>query len=408
MNLRIRGGAIVLAVATVMCALQVEPSRVTAGPTNKAKTRVPVFKVDPFWPKQEGHFGDKGNWIFGAIGGIDVDRSNDHVWIIQRPRTLSVEPAADEIGASHNPPTQDCCIPAPTVMEFDAAGNFIQGWGGSGPGYDWPETEHGIRIDYRGNVWITGNNKKDNQILKFTKSGKFLLQIGHPGQSRGSSDTENFNEPTNTWVYPKTNEVFVSDGYINRRVIVFDADTGVYKRMWGAYGNKPDDTIPRIRRIPFNGPDDLAVQTLLEGPPPQQFNLVHDIVISNDNLVYVADRSNNRIQVFKPDGTFVKEAFVAKDNMTPTGSTMSLALSPDNRQEFMYVLGGDRHIRILNRDSLQVLGQFGRMGHFPGQLFHMHGIAVDSKGNLYEEEAASEGRRIQKYVFEGFSSAQSN
>lgn len=151
-------------------------------------------------------------------------------------------------------------------MEFDPEGNFIEGWGGPGTGYDWPENEHGITIDYKGNVWIGGNGKKENQFLKFTKTGKFLLQIGHPGQSTGSNDTSNFNEPTKAFVYQKTNEVFISDGYVNRRVIVFDADTGAFKRLWGAYGNKPDDSVARVRRPPFDRPEDLPVRSFLEGP----------------------------------------------------------------------------------------------------------------------------------------------
>src|ERR1700730_1173757 len=217
----------------------------------------------------------------------------------------------------------------------EEAGNVIQGWGGPGPGYEWPETEHGIHVDYKGNVWISANGAKDNQILKFTNDGKFLMQIGHSGKSKGSLDTENLNKPSGIYVYQRTNEVFVSDGYINRRVIVFDADTGAFKRLWGAYGNKPDDSVPRTP--PY------------EGPAPQQFNNVNGILISNDDLVYVADRHNNRIQVFKPDGTFVKEAFVAREVRTPSGTTKDLAFSPDSRQQFLYVACGDEHIRILNR-----------------------------------------------------------
>ena len=392
------GGGIVLIIVVALGTLQIGSGKAAVAPAKKAATGVPRFEIDPIWPKQDGHFGDNGNWIFGAIGGIAVDPSNDHVWLIQRPLTL----LADETLAAQKPPVSDCCTSAPVVMEFDAAGNFIQGWGGPGAGYDWPEREHGIRIDYRGNVWIAGSEKNDNQVLKFTKSGKFLLQIGHPGKSTGSNDTENLNEPTQVYVYPKTNEAFVSDGYVNRRVIVFDADTGMYKRMWGAYGNKPDDTVPRVHRFPFTRPEDLPLQSLLEGPPPQQFNLVHAILISNNDLVYVADRSNNRIQVFNPDGTFVKEGFVARNSLGPTGTVIDMAFSPDSRQQFLYVISGDEHIRILNRDTLQVIGQFGRLGHFPGQLYHLHAFAVDSKGNIYAGE--NTGKRVQKFLFRGFSS----
>jgi DNA-binding beta-propeller fold protein YncE len=352
-----------------------------AGPeptTPVAPAGVPVYEVDPSWPKT------KGNWILGSIGGITVDPQTDHVWVVQRPSTLD----EDENYAARVPPLADCCVPAPPVMEIDEAGNLIQGWGGPGPGWDWPNREHGITIDYEGNVWILGSGTNDNQILKFTKAGKFLMQVGHPGKSKGSTDTANFNQPTKAWVYPKTKEVFVSDGYQNRRIIVLDAETGAFKRLWGAYGKQPDDSIPQVR--------------VFSGPGPAQFNLVHCVVISNDDLVYVADRSNNRIQVFRPDGAFVKEAFVAREIRTPTGTAMDLALSPDARQQFLYVSGGDQHIRILNRETLQVVSTIGRLGHYPGQFYHLHVLAVDSKGNLYTGE--SSGKRIQKFVFKGFSS----
>ncbi len=352
---------------------------VTGGQTQGAG--VPTFQVDPFWPKTEG------NWILGSIGGIAVDPTNDHVWVSQRPRTLD----KDENYAAQNPPAADCCVPAPPIMEFDAAGKFLQGWGGPGQGYQWPESEHGITIDYKGNVWIEGNGKNDNQVLKFTKAGKFLLQIGHSGKSAGSNDTENFNQPTKASVYQKTNEVFISDGYINRRVIVFDADTGAYKRHWGAYGKRPDDAAPRTR--------------LFEGPAPQQFNLVHAVEISNDDLLYVADRSNNRIQVFKPDGTFLKESFIARGVTTPTGTAIDIAFSSDPQQRFLYVSGGDQRVRILNRQTLQVVGSFGRLGHYPGQFHHIHAIAVDSKGNFYAGE--NTGKRVQKFLFKGVSSSSS-
>jgi DNA-binding beta-propeller fold protein YncE len=332
---------------------------------------VPTFAVDASWPKFEG------NWIFGSIGGVFVDPTNDHVWVLNRPRTLQ----PDENYAVQNPPAADCCTPPPFVMEFDEGGNFIKGWGGPGPGYEWPANEHGLSIDPKGNFWIASNGKGDAQVLKFDRDGRFLLQIGHAGGSNGSNDTENFASPTKATYYAKTNEVFVSDGYINRRVAVFDADTGKYKRHWGAYGRRPEDSVPRIRSF--------------DGPPPEQFNLVHDLQISNDDLVYVADRSNNRVQVFRPDGTFVKEAFVARDVRTPTGTVVTMAFSPDATQRFLYVTSGDQKVRILDRQSLQVVGTFGRLGHYAGQFHHITDIAVDSKGNLYTGE--NEGRRVQKF-----------
>ena len=371
------GESITLAIIVALVTLQTVSLKPATAQTHQPSAGVPIYQVDTSWPKMEG------NWIFASIGGLAVDPTNDHVWVVQRPKTLE----KDETLATQTPPAGDCCVPAPPVMEFDSSGNFIQGWGGPGPGYDWPEREHGITIDYRGNVWISGEGKKDNFFLKFTKAGKFLLQIGKAGQSNGSNDAENTNGATKAFIYPKTNEVFIADGYINRRVIVFDADTGAFKRLWGAYGNKPDDSVPRTP--PW------------EGPPSQQFNNVHGILISNDDLVYVADRHNNRIQVFKPDGTFVKEAFVGREVRTPTGTVKDLAFSPDSQQKFLYVAGGDEHIRILNRDTLQIIGSFGRLGHYPGQFYHLHVMAIDSQGNIYAGE--NTGKRVQKFLFKGFS-----
>ena len=232
-------------------------------------------------------------------------------------------------------------------MEFSEDGKFLKGWGGPGPATNGPLNEHGLFIDPKGNFWIASNGKGDAQVLKFNRDGKFLLQIGRFGKSAGSNDESNFASPTKAFYYAKTNEVFVSDGYINRRVAVFDADTGEYKRHWGAYGKRPDDAAPRTRTF--------------EGPPPDQFNLPHDVLISSDDLVYVADRSNNRIQVFRPDGTFVKEAFVAREVRTPTGTVVTMAFSPDKAQQFLYVTSGDQKIRILDRQSLRVLGSIGRL-----------------------------------------------
>lgn len=360
---------------------QTVPGKTAESKARKPAAGVPTFEVDPFWPKPLPN-----NFTLGELGGVYVD-SQDHVWILSRPKTLT----ADQKGASLNPPTSECCIPAPPVIEFDSAGNYLQGWGGPGAGYEWPNNEHGIFVDYKGNVWIGGNTTgKDHQILKFTHDGKFLLQIGHAGKSQGTNDTANLNRPTQMVVYPKTNEVFVSDGYQNRRLIVFDADTGAFKRQWGAYGNKPDDAAPRTR--------------LFDGPPPQQFNLVHGVSISNDSLVYVSDRMNNRIQVFTLEGKFVKEEFVARHTLDERGTAFGLVFSPDKEQRFIYVPDGSNDkIRILNRDTLQVIGSFGRGGEYAGQWHWLHSLGIDSKGNLYTGE--SRGNRVQKFVFKGLSPA---
>lgn len=360
-------------------------------PYSVYKAGTPMFQVDPSFPKYP-----EQNWLLGEVPSVAVD-AQDNVWIFQRPKKLKGE----ELYAAMKPPQADCCMPAPPVMEFDSEGNFIQGWGGPGPGYEWFGNEHSIHVDYKGNVWLSGAQSSqrtvDNQILKFTKDGKFLMQIGHNGQSKGSNDTENLNQPTGLYVYPKTNELFVSDGYVNKRVIVFDADTGAYKRHWGAYGNKPDDSVPS-----YNVPKAQDVT----GPGAQQFNTVHCIRVSNDGLVYVCDRTHNRVQIFKTDGTYVNEFFISRQS-TGAGVTDGVAFSPDSEQKFIYVTDSpNQHVWILDRKTLQILGRFGRRGHYAGQMYHVHGIATDSKGNIYTAEGIT-GHRVEKFVFKGLSSSAS-
>lgn len=368
----------------------------TATAQGQKPTGAPIFQVDPNWPKMP----DK--WGLGQVGGIATD-AQGHIWVSNRPTSLDEQ----DLLAAQNPPLADCCIPAPPILEFDEAGNFIQSWGGPSAEYEWMSRggpakrapgdgraengEHGIHVDLKGNVWVGGNGEGDHQILKFTKAGKFLLQIGRRGQSKGSNDTANVNRSTGYFLYPRTNELFVSDGYGNRRVVVFDADTGAYKRHWGAYGNKPDDSAPRTR--------------VSEGPPPQQLTTVHGITLSNDGLVYVADRTNNRVQVFKIDGTFVKEVFIARRS-GGTGTAFGVALSADPQQQFLYVADGtNSRIVILTRDTLQILGQIGRAGRLSGQFYHLHSIATDSKGNIYTGESL--GYRVQKFVYKGLSTRSS-
>jgi len=373
------GVAFALALSTVALAAE-----------GTAAGRYPKFEVDLTWPKQLPN-----NMVLGNPGGVAVDEK-DHVWILNRQRTTNPE----WLGLTKNPPTSVCCTYAPAIAEFDADGTFIQGWGGplsptsDAAKYEWPEGEHGITVDYKGHVWICGYvknteaKKDDNQCLKFTKDGKFLLQIGHSSQSKGSLDTENLNHATKVIVWPKTNEAFISDGYVNRRVIVFDADTGQFKRMWGAYGNKPDDTAPRTRAF--------------DGEPPQQFNNVHGIEISNDGLVYVNDRQNNRVQVFTIEGKFVKEVFVYRDTKSNFGTSFSLAFSADKEQRFLYVADlANFRVDVLDRKTLTMIPEaaFGHAGPYQGQFLRLHLLAADSKGNVYTSEA--DGGKINKWVFKG-------
>jgi DNA-binding beta-propeller fold protein YncE len=322
-------------------------------------------------------------WVFGQVSGVAVD-SRDHVWVLQRPWSLTNDEKAVNSDAA-------CCFAAPPVMEFDAAGNYVQGWGGPADGYEWPEDEHAIHVDYKDNIWISSaggprlSTRKENQILKFTRTGKFLLQIGRRGMSRGSADTANFNNAADIYVYARTNEVFVADGYINRRVIVLDADTGAFKRMWGAYGKPPDDGAP-------NEPRD-------EGPGAPQFNLVHGIRVSDDGLVYVADRRNNRVQVFTISGAFEREIFVERKTKL-LGTAFSVAFSPDPAQQFLFLAdAGNGRVRIYDRRTLQEVGGFGRIGRYAGEFIFLHAVAVDRAGSVYTAEVGG-GRRVQKFVVE--------
>ena len=367
-----------------------------------AAVMAPRFEVDPLWPKPLPN-----HWLLGQTIGVAVD-AQDRIWIIHRAGSL--EPG--EKHATTNPPTAQCCAPAPPVLEFDQAGDLIGNWGGPGPGYDWPDSNHGITVDYKGNVWIGGNGRgaqpagsrgrgaadeegqiagvqpfNDNMVLKFTATGKFLMQIGKPGRSKGSNDIDNLRLPAKTFVDPKKDEVYVADGYGNHRVIVFDAETGKYKRHWGAYGHKPEDV--DLGRYNPNA------------PPPQQFrNPVHCVELSNDDFLYVCDRVNDRIQVFKPDGTFVKEAFVEKDTLG-SGSTWDIAFSKDPQQKYIYLADGENdRVHILDRQSLEVLTTFGEGGRQPGEFYGVHSIATDSKGNIYTTETYR-GQRVQKFVYKG-------
>ena len=346
----------------------------------------PAFQVDPLWPKPLPN-----KWLMGSVIGVGVD-SSDRIWMLHRPSSLS----DNERAAVTDPPLAACCVPAPPILVFDQEGTLVRSWGGPGEGYDWPQSEHGLHVDYKDNVWIGGNAGNDHHILKFTQDGEFLLQIGMPGQSQGSNDTGNLRQPTTMTVDPVDNEVYVADGYGNRRVIVFDADTGEYKRHWGAYGNRPDDDAPYNASGATVGPDydpDL--------PPARQFSkAVHGVAISDDRLVYVADRVNNRVQVFQTDGTFVKEGFVDKATRG-FGSVFELGFSKDAGQQFLYNPNGmNQSVDILSRETLEVVGRFGQGGRYPGQFFSVHSIAVDSSGNLYTGETL-EGKRLQRFLYQG-------
>jgi len=359
-------------------------------------TQAPRFEVDPFWPKPMPH-----NWVLGNTIGAWVD-DQDHLWVIHRTDTLT----GNENGAVRNPPTGECCAPAPPVLEFDMEGNLLRHWGGPGPGYEWPVSNHGIFIDHMGYVWIGGNGPSDSHVVKFTKDGKFVAQYGkkgvrqqgmtknattgqdEPNWVRGSNDPENYGRVAKIFVDKRANEAYLADGYFNRRVAVLDANSGKLKRYWGAYGNKPDDNY----QFPPRGPN--------EKPAEQFRGPVHCADLSNDNLLYVCDRQSNRIQVFTTDGKFVKEGFIQKESLGE-GSTWDVAFSRDPQQRYLYVADGrNMKVHILLRDTLQELTNFGKGGRYPGMFFGVHSIATDSRGNIYTTETY-EGKRIQKFVFKG-------
>jgi len=366
----------------------------TAAAQSKAGVQAPRFEVDPLWPKPLPN-----HWILGSAIGVWVD-ADDHIWIIHRSSaTLGNNEKPLEMG------TGECCAGAPPVLEFDQAGNLLRHWGGPGAGYEWPDSNHGIFIDHKGNVWIGGNGGPDSHVLKFTKDGKFLMQSGKKGARRkagataggnegdvagfvgGSNDEVSFGRVAKIFVDAKANEAYIADGYLNKRVAVLDADTGKLKRFWGAYGNKPDDT-------PLPAYDPAA-------PPAQQFrNPVHCADMSVDRLLYVCDRVGDRLQVFTPEGKFVKEAFFAK-NTKNAGSVWDIAFSKDPQQKYIFMADGvNEKVKVVDRQTLQEVTTFGDGGRQPGQFYGVHSIAIDSKGNLYTTETY-EGKRLQKFVYKG-------
>ena len=395
-----------------------------------AGVMAPHFEVEPMWPKPLPN-----HWVMGNVIGVSVD-SSDHIWIIHRQGSLEamelygIKDAPNGANKRRNGEVEsECCIPAPPVLEFDEAGNLLASWGGKGgDGYVWPDSNHGIFVDYKGNVWIGGNGRggrggaagrgaaaqpargaggtpdesqpaargrgptpvHDSMVMKFTQDGKFLMQIGKSGAVLNSNDTENLGLPAKIFVDPKTNELYVADGYGNHRVIVFDAETGKYKRHWGAYGKKPDDT-----PLPRYNPGDALTN------PAQQFrNPVHCAELSNDGLLYVCDRPNDRIQVFKPDGTFVKEMVVAP-NTLGDGSTWDIAFSKDPQQKYLYLCdGSNEKVYIILRETMEILTSFGDGGRQPGEFYAVHSIATDSKGNIFTTETYR-GQRLQKFVYKG-------
>ena len=392
-NRSLVAGASVVGLLVIMGLSQLVLER-TAAAQNKGAVQAPRFEVDPLWPKPLPN-----HWILGSTIGVWVD-TDDHVWVIHRSTaTLGNNEKTLETKQG------ECCAGAPPILEFDQEGNLLRHWGGPGQGYEWPDSNHGIFIDYKGNVWIGGNGGPDSHILKFTKDGKFLLQVGKKGARRkegagagnqegqvagfvgGSNDQVSFGRVAKIFVDQKANEAYIADGYLNKRVAVLDADTGKMKRWWGAYGNKPDDTpLP-----PYNPAN----------PPAQQFyNPVHCADMSVDRMIYVCDRVGDRLQVFTPEGKFVKEQWYEKNTLN-AGSVWDIAFSKDAQQKYIFMADGvNEKVKIIDRQTLEELTTFGDGGRQPGQFYGVHSIAIDSKGNLYTTETY-EGKRLQRFLYKG-------
>jgi DNA-binding beta-propeller fold protein YncE len=396
-----------IAAAIVVSSATIPLAHLQAAQGNGGAPQAPMFEVDPLWPKPLPN-----HWVLGSLGGIAVDEQ-DHIWVLNRgSRTL-----ADNFKQlEFDPPWALCCASAPAVLEFDQAGNLLRHWGGfpGGPGYEWFDQEHGLAIDHKGNVWIGGGAGGDSHLLKFTKEGKFLMQIGKrnarlsggdpngPPRQRqykaNSLDTESLGRPAKVVVDPKTNEAYVADGYLNTRIAVLDADTGRMKRFWGAYGNKPDDSA--FADVHVTG-DQKVTGYDPKAPPAQQWrHAVHCVAVSKDDFVYVCDRQGDRIQVFTKEGKFLREAFIARETRN-AGAVWDIAFSADPQQTYMYVGDGENElVHILRRDTLEELTAFGDGGRQPGQFYGVHVIASDSRGNIYTAETY-EGHRVQRFVYKG-------
>ena len=401
----IRGGAIALAIG-FSCFLFM-----TSG-APKPTQGVPNYKVDPSWPKPLPN-----KWIMQGVPDLVVDK-NDHIWVMNRPRDIM----PDESGAATDPPRTDCCKAAPAVLEFDTEGNLIKGWGGPGYVPDWPApgierpgpaAEHGIVVDREGNVWMSGNARGDS-IQKFTGDGKLLWDFGHrgPRPAPGAKLDPLKQNNQETGVFPggifffdldeDAREIYIVD---MKRVLVYDMDTGAFKRGWGGHGI-PLSEIDNDPTPPYDWKS---------GPPPDQKQFapaLHCVHIAMDGLVYICERGSDRVQVFTKDGKFVTSYFVHPS--TPArgtecggpGSTLfgmcgtiyNLTFSHDAEQQYVLIADGTNDkIWIQDRKTGAVAGSIGDNGRMAGQFHWIDGIAMDSKGNIYTGEVDT-GKRVQKFI----------
>ena len=394
-----------------------------------AQGAAPTYRVAPLWPAP---FPDD-SWVIGSVSGVTVDSQN-RVLVVHRGND-SLEgnekgmiPAAGRGGAPGLPSSSVCCMSAPVVLEYDAAGKFLGGWGGPSSTYAWPQVTGGIAVDGKGNVWIAAAGADtpppaagrgrgappdaggkplppappppppppgDAHVLKFSRNGLHMLTIGTPGKMDGPDSQTTLNRPTAIAYDSAANEVFIADSG-NRRIAVFDADKGTYKRHWFAYGEKAAGAAP--------GPYDP------NAGPAKSFRDVTCVEIARDGMVYVCDKSSNRIQVFDKTGKFVKEGFIAKNTLggivtgsfgaplNAAGAVWDVAFSNDPQQRFLFVADGqNKKVRVVNRDTLTEVGAFGSGGRYPGQFLAVAAVATDAQGNVYTGEL-HHGKRVQKFT----------
>ena len=341
------------------------------------------------------------------IVDIYVDKE-DHVWVLNR----ASDARPDELGAATTPRRTECCIVGPEVVEFDTDGSVLRAWGGKDYVPGWPGRLQTIGVDRDENVWISGTTPGDS-IIKFTKDGKFLWDFGHRGPKVPASEVKQDNQQTA--IFPPgiaafefdedARELYIPDGFLNKRVLVYDMDTGAFKRGWGGHGMP----LSEIANDPIPG------YKWTGGPPPEEKNFVpdlHFVEFSKEGLVYIGERGQNRIEVFTKQGKFIREFYVSPntpsrgevcgglyhEKLPPCGTTYKLAFSRDPQQKYLYVADGTNDkVWILDRDSGKTLGGFGRNGTYAGQFHWINAIAMDSKGNIYTGEV-EENKRIQKFV----------
>jgi hypothetical protein len=330
--------------------------------------QAPQFELELEWPQVP--MGD--NWLTGGIGGMCID-SRDHVFLLNRQNVV--------------PDDLDGARLAPPIIELDANGAVVRGWGDAellGPRL------HDCHVEADGGIWIVAAGT--GYIQKYSADGsELLMQIGQSGtfdSSDGSrqgqalnSDSAQFFLPSSLDVDKNSGDIYVADGELpgaNSRIAVLNKD-GEFLRQWPLFRTDSDRDITA---------------------------LPHCLRLSNDGLVYVCDREADRIQVFDQQGNFVRNLFVSFTPLSSTedrssgsrGTAVVLAFSADVEQRYMYVINQNSvMIDVLERESGRVVSSFGDgPGRYRGQFTLPHGIGVDSQGNVYIAE--QEGRRIQKYA----------